>query len=173
MEAAILRALRSEAMAERRYKWSWRGAAVPGVVLVACLLGACAADPDDDPRLLAQSTVVIPSTTEAAPDAPPPVTYPANGEVVKVQAIDNIFRKDAIEIVAGTEVQWQNRGRNDHNIVPIDGADWGVIDPTQFGPKTTYSFVFATPGTYAYYCSIHGTDTKGMVGTITVTAPAG
>jgi plastocyanin len=173
LEAAILRALLSSAMATWGHGRFRCGVVASAVVLVACLLGACAADPDDDPRLLAQSTVVIPSTTEAAPDAPPPITYPANGEVAKVQAIDNNFRKDAIEIVAGTEVQWQNRGRNDHNIVPIDGADWGVIDPTQFGPKATYSFVFTTPGTYAYYCSIHGTDAKGMVGTITVTAPAG
>jgi plastocyanin len=31
--------------------------------------------------------------------------------------------------------------------------------------------VFTEPGIYAYYCSIHGTDVVGMVGSITVTAP--
>jgi plastocyanin len=140
-------------------------------VSLATTLAACAADPNDDPALQAQATIVLPPSTSLAPDAPPPVSYPANGVVVTIRAIDNTFRRDAVEIVAGTEVQWQNRGRNDHNIVPLVEAEWGVIDPTQFPPKETYSFVFTTPGTYPYYCSIHGTTTKGMVGTITVTVP--
>ena len=139
---------------------------------LAGLVGAgCAADPNDDPALQATATIVLPPTTAAEPDAPPPVTYASNGEVQSIQALDNTFRRDMVEVVAGTEVQWQNRGRNDHNIVPVDGADWGVADPTQFGPKVEYSYVFTTPGTYAYYCSIHGTNNKGMVGVVTVTAP--
>lgn len=143
-----------------------------GLIGLSGIVGAgCAADPNDDPALQASATIVLPPTTIAAPDAPPPVTYAPNGEVQSIQAIDNTFRRDTVEIVAGTEVEWQNRGRNDHNIVPVDGADWGVVDPTQFGPKVKYSYVFTTPGTYAYYCTIHGTSSKGMVGVITVTAP--
>ena len=66
---------------------------------------------------------------------------------------------------------WQNRGRNDHNIVPVDGGEWGAPDPATFEPKETYSHVFGKPGRYGYYCSIHGTANKGMVGAIVVTAP--
>lgn len=132
---------------------------------------SCAADPNDDPALQAQATVLIPSSTTPVPGAPPPVTYVANGETVSIQALDNTFRRDAVEIVAGTEVRWQNRGRNNHNIVPLVTAEWGVADPTRFPPKESYAYVFTTPGTYPYYCSIHGTNNKGMVGTITVTTP--
>ena len=39
-------------------------------------------------------------------------------------------------------------------------------------PKATYSHVFDQPGTYAYFCTIHGTATAGMIGTIVVTEPA-
>jgi plastocyanin len=31
--------------------------------------------------------------------------------------------------------------------------------------------VFDTPGTYVYFCTIHGTASAGMFGTIVVTAP--
>ncbi|MEZ5218471.1 MAG: plastocyanin/azurin family copper-binding protein [Ilumatobacteraceae bacterium] len=91
-----------------------------------------------------------------------------NGESVTVVAIDNTFRPEAIEISAGTEVVWNNRGRNEHNVVPLEGDAWGVAT-ADFGPKASYSHVFTVPGTYPYYCSIHGTATVGMVGTIVVT----
>ncbi len=151
---------------------TWNRCTIPVAVLGALVgFASCAADPNDDPALQAQATVLIPSSTTAALGAPPPVAYVANGEVISIQALDNTFRRDAVEIVAGTEVRWQNRGRNNHNIVPLVEAEWGVADPAQFPPKESYSYVFTTSGTYPYYCTIHGTSNKGMVGTITVTAP--
>jgi plastocyanin len=47
---------------------------------------------------------------------------------------------------------------------------WGV-DETGFHPGDSYSHVFGRPGVYEYVCTIHGVNGKGMVGTITVTAP--
>jgi plastocyanin len=116
---------------------------------VLALASGCAPDPNDDPNF----------------------AYPANGERVKVQAIDNTFRLPEITIAAGTEVRWQNRGRNDHNIVPTDGGDWGVVNTADFEPKETYIHLFDKPGRFEYYCSIHGTSVKGMVGVVVVTVP--
>lgn len=96
-----------------------------------------------------------------------------NGESVTVQVIDNSFRLAELSIAAGTEVVFENRGRNDHNVLPKGdptGSAWGV-QKEQFAPGASYAHVFTEPGTYAYYCSIHGTDAVGMVGSITVTAP--
>ena len=110
-------------------------------------------------------------------------TVPANGEVVNIQALDNSFRPVDFEIAAGTEVMFDNRGRNDHNILPDTVKDdagliallasdtsptaWGVAS-TDFVPGDTYSHLFNVPGVYNYYCSIHGAPGAGMYGTLTV-----
>jgi len=118
-------------------------------VLVAALsatvlLGGCGSSDDD-----------------AAPAEP-------NGQVVEVQALDNSFNPETVTIEAGTEVLWDNRGRNDHNIIPEDpDAEWRV-DLEEFAPGDTASHVFTEPGTYRYYCSIHGTIDVGMPGVVIV-----
>lgn len=92
-----------------------------------------------------------------------------DGEVVDVIALDNSFRAETIEVSAGTAVHWQNRGHNDHNVMPIDETQtWGA-QTEEFVPGDDYTRVFDEPGTYPYYCSIHGTKEVGMVGTVIVT----
>jgi plastocyanin len=90
------------------------------------------------------------------------------GVEAPVQVLDNTFRPEEVEVAAGTEVVWDNGGRNDHNVLPVEGDDWGV-EAADFEPNDTYRHRFTEPGTYPYYCSLHGTTTKGMVGTIVVT----
>jgi plastocyanin len=139
----------------------------PAAVLVVTLvLGACGGDDASDADAPA-GTADAPAATEGT--EAPASTYAPNGEVAEVSAIDNTFRPGNLEVSAGTEVVFTNGGRNDHNIVPSDGStDWGV-EATEFTPGDTYSYVFTTPGTYAYFCSLHGTAAAGMIGTITVT----
>lgn len=96
-----------------------------------------------------------------------PVTL-VEGVVVDVRALDNSWNPDPLEVAAGTEVEWRNGGRNDHNVVPVDGDGWGV-PAEEFAAGDVYRHRFTKPGTYPYYCSLHGTTTKGMVGTIVVT----
>jgi plastocyanin len=86
---------------------------------------------------------------------------------VTVDALDNTFRRKEITVAPGTEVVWTNKGRNDHDILPVDGGKWGA-EPDAFGPDATYTNRFTNPGTYEYYCSLHGTKAKGMIGTVTV-----
>ena len=144
-------------------------------VLVAVLslgvLGSCSADgptADSSDDAAAVTTDAAPTATDAAPADTTAAPVAPNGEVVDVIAIDNTFRPETVEVSAGTEVRWTNSGRNEHNVLPIEGADWGV-QTEDFAPQDVYSHVFTTPGTYAYYCSIHGTTEVGMVGTVVVT----
>lgn len=116
------------------------------VALVAAVVGSTACG-DDGPR---------PSGAEEP-----------TGEIVEVDALDNTFRNDRVEIAPGTEVRFVNAGRNDHDVEPAAGAGWGVGD-TAFAPGDVYSQVFTQPGMYPYYCTLHGTSTSGMVGTIVV-----
>jgi plastocyanin len=97
-----------------------------------------------------------------------PNNLPGTGSTVEVRALDNVFAPETMEVRAGTEVVWVNDGRSDHDIEPASGRDWGVAKD-DFEPDETYRRIFAEPGEYAYYCTLHGTPRAGMVGTIVVT----
>jgi plastocyanin len=106
-----------------------------------------------------------PSVTE--PPAPTVPSIEPTGVVVPVVALDNSFRPQVIEISVGDEVLWENRGLNEHNVLSVVGDDWGV-EVEDFQPGAIYAHVFTEPGEYAYFCSIHGNETVGMVGTVIV-----
>jgi plastocyanin len=91
------------------------------------------------------------------------------GVTVEVDVVDNAYEPQALEVAAGTEVRFTNRGRNEHDVVPVEGGDELAISLDELAPGTTVTRRLTTPGTYDYYCSIHGTETAGMIGTITVT----
>ncbi len=97
--------------------------------------------------------------------------FPANGEESLVQAVDNSFAPEDVTIEAGTTLVWLNRGRNDHNIIPEDRDPTWLFEDVDFTPGDEVSFVFQRPGTYRYYCSIHGNLTFGMPGVVVVTEP--
>ena len=118
-------------------------------VLAVPLLGGCGS-----------TGATSPATTTVAP----------RSGTIAVQALDNRFEAKSITITAGSTVTWTNDGSNTHDVVPAEGTDYGV-KPDDFKPDASYSATFATPGTYAYYCSLHGTATRGMTGTVVVVAP--
>jgi plastocyanin len=91
---------------------------------------------------------------------------PASGKV-KIKVGDNFFKPDEVEIVAGTKVVWANKGKILHNVQPAKKAKWGTKSLVK---GKTYSYKFKDPGTYAYYCSFHGSPTSGQRGVITVVA---
>jgi plastocyanin len=126
--------------------------ALLAVALGAAALAGCGGDDE--------TATTEPATTVAQSGA---------GVTVTVQALDNSFRPETLTVAAGTEVVFENRGRNDHNVLPADGGDsWGVMTES-FRPGDAYRHTFTEPGEYPYYCSIHGTAEVGMVGTIVVT----
>ncbi len=144
------------------------GGICAAVLAAAAMVTACASDPDDAVQLtVPQQPTTIVTVAQSSE------TFPANGVTELVDALDNNYRPQVLTIKAGTTVTFTNVGRNVHNVVPADdttASTWGVLD-ADFAPKATYSYVFASPGTYNYYCTIHGTPTAAMFGTIVVTAP--
>ncbi len=89
---------------------------------------------------------------------------------VHVDMLDNSFSPSVLRIDPGVTVVWTNIGRSVHNIIKaMPQQDFG----RQFGVDTLahnkeYEFRFATPGVYRYYCTLHGSANKGMVGLIAV-----
>ena len=97
-------------------------------------------------------TLVVPSTAFAQ-DAP----------TVSVQ--DEVFVPPQVEFVAGGTLTWTHDGAEQHTITADDGSfDSGIINPGD-----TFAFTFLAPGTYPYYCQIHGAPGGiGMAGTVVV-----
>ena len=49
----------------------------------------------------------------------------------------------------------------------VSGA-FNEISPDDFQPGDEGTITFTVPGDYPYYCSLHGTPTKGMIGAVRV-----
>lgn len=148
---------------------SGRRTAAVAAALGSLVMSACAPDPSDaytvdaSPATRTEPDVSLESTGE---------TFPASGASVEIRALDNVFRDDVVEIEAGTEIRWLNAGRNEHNVLPATGVDGFGVERDEFVPGDDYAHVFDTVGVFAYFCSIHGTEDVGMIGTVVVTAPA-
>lgn len=97
---------------------------------------------------------------------------PALSGDVAVSAVDNNFRPQDLVVELGSVITWTNEGRTDHNIVAVGDTPFAV--PTdRFHADDTYRWTADELGTFHYFCSIHGTATAGMIGSITVVAPGG
>jgi plastocyanin len=79
--------------------------------------------------------------------------------------IDNFtFAPQKLTVKVGTTVTWSNEDDIPHTVVSTGHFRSKPLDT---GDK--FSFVFTTPGTYEYFCSLH----PHMTGTITVEAATG
>jgi plastocyanin len=75
--------------------------------------------------------------------------------------IDNFsFGPQSLKVAAGTTVTWINRDDIPHTVVSTDGVFKSKVRDTD----EKFSYTFAQPGTYPYYCSVH----PKMTGTIVV-----
>jgi plastocyanin len=80
--------------------------------------------------------------------------------------IDNfVFEPGRLTIRAGTTVTWTNRDDIPHNVRSKDGLFKSKVMDTD----ELFSFTFATPGEYTYFCGLH----PHMTGTIVVEGTAG
>ena len=97
-----------------------------------------------------------------------------------VAVVDSSFEPASLTVPAGASVTWTSSGSLPHTVTSSSGAFDSNPDCASFSDGgsgacmdngETYSFTFDTPGTYAYYCKLHGTSAGGgMAGTIVVQA---
>jgi len=87
---------------------------------------------------------------------------------VEVQARDNVFVPAYVEVSKGTTITFTNDGRNPHNVLPVDDGAFPPIEADDLQPDDTGTVTFDQVGDFPYYCSLHGTTTRGMVGGIRV-----
>lgn len=89
------------------------------------------------------------SMTMAPPESGHPAPAPAGPNAVNIDSF--AFAPAELTVPAGTTVTWTNHDEDPHNVV----AEGGQFRSPTMGSGATFSYVFATPGTYAYVCGIH------------------
>ena len=87
---------------------------------------------------------------------------------VTVTVTDNRFTEREIVVTAGTEVVFVNEGANDHNVKPAVPGAFDEIETEALRDGGQASIVFEAVGDFGYYCSIHGTATRGQTGRVSV-----
>lgn len=89
----------------------------------------------------------------------------AQNSAVSVTIDNFVFEPAKLTVKAGTTVTWTNRDDIPHTVASKDRLFKSKVMDTD----ETYSFTFATPGEFTYFCSLH----PHMTGTIVVEGAAG
>jgi plastocyanin len=76
---------------------------------------------------------------------------------------DNVFDPSAVNVSVGGKVTWTWGGAVGHNVTWVSGGFTNSTTRT----TGTHVVTFNSAGTFAYYCSIHGSPTTGMRGSVT------
>jgi plastocyanin len=94
---------------------------------------------------------------------------PALAANAAVTTSGNSFSPAGVTISAGEKVTWTNPSQGQHNVHFEDNQFDVPADPSGTWPPDV-SRTFSGPGSYAYYCELHGgPGGSGMSGTVTVT----
>ena len=70
------------------------------------------------------------------------------------------FVPSTISVATGTTITWTNKDAIAHTVT----SNTNLFNSGSLGPGKSFTFTFATTGSYSYYCSIHPT----MTGSVTV-----
>lgn len=89
---------------------------------------------------------------------------PALAADVAVKIGNFTFGPQELKVKSGTTVTWTNEDDIPHTVVSVNNFRSKALDSDE-----KFSFTFATPGTYKYFCSLH----PHMTGTIVVEAATG
>lgn len=117
-----------------------------------------------------QAPSTSPYGSQSPSYAPPaPTAMPGGGMTASVSLMNIGYHPNSITVRAGTTVMWTN---NEGSAIPhtiTSGAPSvpsGTFDSGMLNPGQSFQFTFSTPGTFAYFCRVHG---AAMTGTVTVT----
>jgi plastocyanin len=90
---------------------------------------------------------------------------PVRAEDLQVKIDNFTFNPQQITVKAGTTVVWTNHDDIPHIVV----SKTMLFKSNALDTDDKFSFTFATPGSYEYFCSLH----PHMTGSIVVEASAG
>jgi plastocyanin len=111
--------------------------------------------------------VTVTATAAGLAGSPQTFTSTATASVggTTVAVVNNQFQPATLTVAAGTTVSFVwGAGAAQHSINP-EAPNTIPSDPTISDAPHTYSVTFNTPGTYRYYCSVHGAVGTGGIPT--------
>ena len=88
------------------------------------------------------------------------------GHTISPHMAGQAFAPTPDTVAVGSTVTWTNNDGFGHTVTSAPGSS-EVFNASVAG-GASFSHTFNTAGSYNYYCSIHGTPTSGMRGTIVV-----
>ena len=145
-----------------------RSALAAAVVGLAVVVAACGGggESGDGSGSSGEPTT---SAASAEPSVPESDYVDLTGSAsVQIDALDNKFRPQYATVRVGTAVTFRNDGRSVHNVLPVTEGAFPPIEADEFQPDDQVTVTFDSPGLVPYYCSLHGTTTKGMIGGLRV-----
>ena len=92
------------------------------------------------------------------------------GQTVALKLI--AFKPERLSVAAGTAVTWKNEDASEHTVTSgtvsqsTGGVTTAVDDKFESGSlkqNAAFTFTFATPGTYSYFCKIHPATMRGEI----------
>ncbi|HJM35564.1 MAG TPA: alpha/beta fold hydrolase [Acidimicrobiales bacterium] len=99
------------------------------------------------------------------------IDYTGQSEV-SISIDDNSFSDRFIMVSPGTNITWTNTGRNRHNVTPsLEEGELGwftSLNESLFDEGGSASSLFEQTGYFPYFCTFHGTATRGQTGQIFV-----
>lgn len=112
------------------------------------------------------------SSSTGPTDTGYPQQPPAGNPVTTatVQVTNNAFSPASVSLSSGGSVTWTWVGSG-HSVTSDGQPSFTPNAPVVSAPYTLGPVVFASPGTYQYYCTVHGVSGGyggGMLGTIFV-----
>jgi len=95
---------------------------------------------------------------------PRPIGTPVPGTNVSMQ--NTMYSPQSITVKVGMTVVWRNNETNGMPHTVTSGspnAPSGMFDSGTLNAGQSFQFTFSTPGTFAYYCRIHGAAMTGVI----------
>jgi plastocyanin len=128
-----------------------------------------------------RSAITNPSNTGSDPPVPPTPSKSkagsrgTSGRQESARVVDTDFLPGKLVVSAGTTVTWTQVGDQPHSVSSNDDVFESSPDcsPTAsdmcLGEGDVFTYTFEKPGTFKYYCRVHGLpDGTGMTGTVVV-----
>jgi len=147
--------------------------------LISLALLGCAADDPIAVGVTRQTTTTVVGATDAEaelavfPPVNPDVSRPKTIVDLRGQAsvlIDirgNAFNERFFRVDPGTEIVFENNGVNPHNVTASAEGAFETI-PKEALEESRQALILDAEGDYPFFCSLHGTETRGQTGYVIV-----